>query len=160
MGIPDEDIVQVRASTDIVALISEYTPLKRVGRRFVALCPFHSEKSGSFSVNAEEGLYYCFGCQAKGDAISFLRAIEGCSFVEAVERLGAKAGISIRNDVDERDRKARDERKALYDAMDKAVAFYHDRLLAHPDAARARPSPPLALRPARARRRRPCERLG
>jgi DNA primase len=138
MGIPDEDIVQVRASTDIVALISEYTPLKRVGRRFVALCPFHSEKSGSFSVNAEEGLYYCFGCQAKGDAISFLRAIEGCSFVEAVERLGAKAGISIRNDVDERDRKARDERKALYDAMDKAVAFYHDRLLAHPDAARAR----------------------
>jgi DNA primase len=138
MGIPDEDIGHVRASTDIVALIGEYTPLKRVGRRFVGLCPFHSEKSGSFSVNAEEGLYYCFGCQASGDAISFLRAIEGCSFVESVERLGAKAGIAVRNDANERDRKARDERQALYDAMEKAVAFYHDRLLAHADASRAR----------------------
>ena len=87
MGIPDEDVAQVRSSTDIVALISEYTPLKRVGRRFVGLCPFHAEKTGSFSVNGEEGLYYCFGCQASGDAITFLRAIEGCDFVEAVERL-------------------------------------------------------------------------
>jgi len=138
MGIPDEDIVQVRASTDIVALIGEYTPLKRVGRRFVGLCPFHSEKSGSFSVNGEEGLYYCFGCGAKGDAISFLRAIDGCSFVEAVERLGAKAGIAVRNEAGEQDRKARDERQSLYDAMEKAVDFYHDRLLTHPDAARAR----------------------
>jgi DNA primase len=136
MGIPDEDIDQVKTSTDIVALITEYTPLKRVGRRFVGLCPFHSEKTPSFSVN--EGFYYCFGCGATGDAISFLRAIDGCSFVEAVERLGAKAGIAVRNDADERDRKARDERQSLYDAIEKAVTFYHDRLLAHPDAARAR----------------------
>jgi DNA primase len=138
MGIPDEDVVQVRASTDIVALISEYTPLKRVGRRFVGLCPFHSEKSGSFSVNGEEGLYFCFGCRAAGDAITFLRAIEGCSFVEAVERLGARAGIAVRNDVDERDRKSREELRTLYDAMEAAVAFYHERLLRHSDAARAR----------------------
>src|ERR1039458_2125805 len=98
MGIPDEDVAQVRAATDIVALIGEYTPLKRVGRRFVGLCPFHAEKSASFSVNGEEGLYYCFGCQASGDAITFLRAIEGCDFVEAVERLGARAGITVRQE--------------------------------------------------------------
>ncbi|MGO9558868.1 MAG: DNA primase [Acidimicrobiales bacterium] len=138
MGIPDEDVALVRSSTDIVALIGEYTPLKRVGRRYVGLCPFHAEKSGSFSVNAEEGLYYCFGCQASGDAITFLRAIEGCTFVEAVERLAAKAGVTIRNDSEGPDREARDRRQALYDAMEKSVAFYHDRLLRHDDAARAR----------------------
>ncbi|MGO9196682.1 MAG: DNA primase [Acidimicrobiales bacterium] len=138
MAIPDEDVALVRSSTDIVALIGEYTPLKRVGRRYVGLCPFHSEKSGSFSVNAEEGLYYCFGCQASGDPITFLRAIEGCTFVEAVERLASRAGVSIRNDAEGPDREARDRRQALYDAMEKAVAFYHDRLLKHPDAAQAR----------------------
>ncbi|MGH9296756.1 MAG: DNA primase [Acidimicrobiales bacterium] len=138
MAIPDEDVAQVRASTDIVALIGEYAPLKRVGRRFVGLCPFHSEKSGSFSVNAEEGLYYCFGCQASGDAISFLRAIEGCNFVEAVERLAAKAGIALRDDAGSYDRRARDERHGLYEAMEKAVAFYHDQLLNEAGATRAR----------------------
>ncbi|MHB1988710.1 MAG: DNA primase [Acidimicrobiales bacterium] len=138
MSIPDEDVAAVRSSTDIVALIGEYTPLKRVGRRFVGLCPFHAEKSASFSVNAEEGLYYCFGCQASGDPITFLRAIEGCTFVEAVERLGAKAGIAIRNDADGPDRQARDRRQGLYDAMAQAVAFYHDRLVNHPDASQAR----------------------
>ncbi len=138
MSIPDEDVMAVRQATDIVAIIGEYTPLKRVGRRFVGLCPFHTEKSASFSVNAEEGLYYCFGCQASGDAITFLRTIEGCTFVEAVERLGARAGITVRNDATGQDRKARDKKDALYDAMAKAVAFYHDRLLNHEDAARAR----------------------
>jgi DNA primase len=138
MGIPDEDVAAVRAATDIVALIGEYTPLKRSGTRFQGLCPFHSEKTPSFSVNEAEGLYYCFGCQAAGDAITFLRTIEGLSFVEAVERLGARAGVRIRNDVDVRDSEARDKRKALYDALEQAVAFYHDRLLTHSDAARAR----------------------
>ena len=73
------------------------------GRRYVGLCPFHAEKSASFSVNAEEGLYYCFGCQASGDAITFLRNIEGCDFVEAVERLAARAGIAIRHDAGGKD---------------------------------------------------------
>jgi DNA primase len=138
MAIPDEDVAAVRAATDIVALIGEYTPLKRSGRRFVGLCPFHSEKSASFSVNAEEGLYYCFGCQASGDPITFLRAIEGCSFVEAVETLAARAGVAIRTDALGGNREERDKRQGLYDAMEKAVSFYHDRLLSHPDAARAR----------------------
>src|SRR5580700_694444 len=95
MSIPDEDVAEVRARTDIAALIGEHTALKRVGRRFVGLCPFHGERTASFSVNAEEGLYYCFGCQASGDAITFVRAMEGCDFAEAVERLAARAGINI-----------------------------------------------------------------
>ncbi len=137
MGIPDEDVAQVRASTDIVALIGEYTPLKRVGRRFVGLCPFHAEKTGSFSVNAEQGLYYCFGCQASGDAISFLRAIEGCDFVEAVERLGARAGVTVRQEAG-RGHKDHEQYEALKEAMRRAVAIYHERLLSHADANQAR----------------------
>jgi DNA primase len=138
MAIPDEDVARVRAATDLVALVGEQTALKRVGRRFVGLCPFHAEKTGSFSVNAEEGLYYCFGCQASGDAISFVRATEAVDFVEAVERLANRAGITIRFD-DDRDRsEERNRRRELLAAMTRAVEFYHERLLSHPDAGQAR----------------------
>jgi len=138
MAIPSEDVAQVRSATDIVALIGEYTPLKRVGRRFVGLCPFHAEKSASFSVNAEEGLYYCFGCQASGDAITFLRSTEGCEFVEAVERLASRAGIAIRHDAGKKDQYDREGRQALLGVMERAVAFYHQMLLAQSDAKLAR----------------------
>ncbi|MGA2530343.1 MAG: DNA primase [Acidimicrobiales bacterium] len=138
MAIPDEDVAAVRAATDILALIGEYTPLKRVGRRYVGLCPFHAEKTGSFSVNAEEGLYYCFGCQASGDAITFLRTIEGCDFVEAVERLAARSGIAIRRENAGKDGQDREGRRALLEVMERAVAFYHEEMLSRPDARRAR----------------------
>jgi DNA primase len=138
MAIPDEDVAQVRSATDILAVIGEYTPLKRVGRRYQGLCPFHAEKSASFSVNAEEGLYYCFGCTASGDAITFLRNIEGCDFVEAVEKLAARAGITIRHDAGGKDGSDREGRQALLGVMERAVAFYHEELLSHPDANRAR----------------------
>jgi DNA primase len=138
MAIPDEDVAKVRAATDIAALITEHTALKRVGRRMVGLCPFHQEKTPSFSVNAEEGFYYCFGCQASGDAITFVRQVEGCDFVEAVERLAARAGVHVRVDSDPGDAPRSARRKALYDALESAVAFYHDRLLNGPDARPAR----------------------
>ncbi|MGA3215788.1 MAG: DNA primase [Acidimicrobiales bacterium] len=138
MAIPDEDVAAVRSATDILALIGEYTPLKRVGRRYVGLCPFHAEKTASFSVNAEEGLYYCFGCQASGDAITFLRSIEGCDFVEAVERLAARSGIAVRHDTAGKDQPDREGRQALHGVMEQAVAFYHEELLSRPDAKRAR----------------------
>ncbi len=138
MGIVTEDVAQVRAVTDIVALIGEYTPLKRVGRRFVGLCPFHSEKTASFSVNAEEGLYYCFGCKASGDPITFLRAIEGCDFVEAVEKLAQRAGIAVRHDAGSPTGLEHDKLHVLKETMERAVAFYHQRLLEAKDAGRAR----------------------
>jgi len=138
MAIPDEDVAAVRAATDILALIGEFTPLKRVGRRYVGLCPFHAEKTASFSVNAEEGLYYCFGCQASGDAITFLRNVEGCDFVEAVERLAARAGIAVRREGDAADKPERQQRQALHKIMEQAVAFYHEEMLSQPEARRAR----------------------
>lgn len=138
MGIPDEDVARVRSATDLVALIGEQTALKRVGRRFVGLCPFHAEKTPSFSVNAEEGLYYCFGCQASGDAISFVRQTQGVDFVEAVERLAGRAGITIRLEGGAQADKDRGRRRQLLDALGKAAVFYHERLLSHQDAGRAR----------------------
>ena len=129
-------MARVRAATDIVALIGEHGALKRQGTRWVGLCPFHQEKSPSFSVNAEQGLYYCFGCQRSGDAISFIRDVEHVDFVEAVRRLADRAGLTITEDAAVTAERQR--RNPLYDAMAKAVDFYHQRLLSGPDGGRAR----------------------
>ncbi|HXR54223.1 MAG TPA: DNA primase [Acidimicrobiales bacterium] len=136
MAIPDEEVAQVRSATDIVALIGEHVALRHQGRRWVGLCPFHGEKTPSFSVNAEEGLYYCFGCQASGDAISFVRAVETLDFAEAVRQLASRAGITLHEGTGRgSDSKWRGE---LLDAMERAVAWYHERLLSAPDAGPAR----------------------
>ncbi len=136
MAIPDEEVAQVRAATDIVGLIGEQVALRQQGRRWVGLCPFHGEKTPSFSVNAEEGLYYCFGCQASGDAISFVRATETLDFADAVRRLAERAGITLHETsgrgVDTR------WRSEMLDAMERAVAWYHERLLSAPDGGPAR----------------------
>ena len=136
MAIPDEDVARVRAATDIVALISEHAALKKQGTRWVGLCPFHQEKTPSFSVNAEMGVFHCFGCQRSGDAITFVREIEHVDFVEAVRRLAERCGVTITEDptaTAERQRRA-----PLHEAMEKAVDFYHERLLSAPDAGPAR----------------------
>jgi DNA primase len=137
MGIEDDDIGKVRDASDIVAVISEHVQLKRAGRRWVGLCPFHSEKSGSFSVNQEQGLYYCFGCQAKGDVITFVREIEHTDFVGAVEKLAGRAGITLRY-TDSDQGESRKRKTKLVEAMQAAVDWYHERLLSGADAAAAR----------------------
>ena len=137
MGIRGEDIARVRAASDLVQIAGEHLALRKVGRRWVGLCPFHAEKTPSFSVNAEEGLYYCFGCQAKGDVITFVREAEHLEFAEAVERLAARAGISISYD-DAAVGRERQRRAVLVEAMAQAVEWYHQRLLTASDAAAAR----------------------
>jgi DNA primase len=137
MAILEEDIVRVRQSVDLVEVIQEHVGLRKVGRRWSGLCPFHAEKSPSFSVNGEEGFWYCFGCHAKGDVITFVREIEHIDFVEAVERLAARSNIEIRFD-NTRAASDRKHRQVLVDAMDKAVDWYHQRLLSGPDAKAAR----------------------
>ena len=137
MGILDEDVARVREVTDIVALASEHIALKRVGRRFIGLCPFHSEKSPSFSINPEMGVYYCFGCQKSGDAITFVREIEHLDFVEAVERLAGRAGITLRYD-DASFSVERKRKQRLHDAIAEAIDYYHSLLLESADAGTAR----------------------
>ena len=137
MGILDEDVKLVRERSDLVAIASQYTQLKRVGRRMTGLCPFHSEKSGSFSVNAEEGLYKCFGCGVGGDVITFVREMEHLDFVGAVEWLAGKAGVTLRY-TDQNEGENRRKRDRLVQAMTEVVDWYHTRLLEAPDAAPAR----------------------
>jgi DNA primase len=137
MGILDEDVARVREATDIVALISEQVALKRVGRRFQGLCPFHTEKTASFSVNPELGFFHCFGCQKSGDAITFVREVEQLDFVEAVERLAARSGITLRYD-DASYSQERKRKQRLHEAVASAIAFYHDVLMQGDGAGLAR----------------------
>jgi DNA primase len=137
VGIVDEDVERVRAAANLVDVAGQYVALKRVGRQWVGVCPFHAEKTPSFSVNGEEGLYYCFGCQARGDTITFVREIEHVDFVGAVELLAAKSGITLRY-TDRAQGEGRKRRARLVEALGQAVAWYHERLLSAPDAAPAR----------------------
>jgi DNA primase len=137
VGIVDEDIDRVKAAADLVQLVSEHAQVKRVGRRFVALCPFHAEKTPSFGINAEEKLYYCYGCQAKGDVIRFVEQTQHVDFVGAVEWLAGRYQITLRYD-DAKAGAERQRRSVLHDAMERAVDFYHHRLLSSADAGAAR----------------------
>ena len=137
MGIHEEDVARVREATDIVAVIGEYVQLKRVGRRWQGLCPFHAEKTASFSVNAEMGVYHCFGCKVSGDAITFIREVEHADFPEAVERLAGRCGIALRY-TSPGEGANRLKRGKLTEALEQAVEWYHQRLLTAPDARHAR----------------------
>ncbi len=136
MAISDSDIAAVRAATDIVALITEQVALKKSGRRWTGLCPFHGEKTPSFSVNAEEGRYYCFGCRVAGDQITWVRETMHLDFVDAVRLLAERSGIELHEDASAS--KERQERQRLLAAMERAVDWYHQRLLESPDARVAR----------------------
>ncbi len=137
MGIVDEDVARVRDSTDLVALVGDYVGLRRVGQRFMGLCPFHEEKTPSFSINPSLGVFHCFGCNKSGDAITFLRELEHLDFVDAVERLAARAGITLRYDT-QRAAQDRSRRSRLVEAVDAATRFYHSRLVDAPDGGTAR----------------------
>ncbi len=138
MGILAEDVARVREATDFVAVASERMSVKQVGTRWTGLCPFHAEKSPSFSINAQDKLFYCFGCGAKGDVITFVRETEHLDFAGAVEKLASLAGIQLRYDENTGQGENRKRRDALYAAMEKAVEWYHDQLLTSPDARPAR----------------------
>ncbi len=137
MGFIEEDIARVREATDFVAVASEHIALKKVGRQYQGLCPFHSEKSPSFSINPEKGVYFCYGCGAKGDVISFVRDLDHLDFAGAVEKLASKAGIALRYD-NESNNKDRVRKTKLFEAMEQATNWYHDRLLNSADAGPAR----------------------
>lgn len=133
----DQDVTAVAAATDLVALVGEHVALRASGARWVGLCPFHAEKTPSFYVSPAFGRYHCFGCDTSGDAIDFLRAVEHLDFVEAVERLAERAGITLRK-VDPRAGARRAKRGDLIEVMERAVSWYHERLTSGADAGPAR----------------------
>jgi DNA primase len=124
--IPDPTIEEVRRAVDLVDVVSDYVRLKKQGTRFVGLCPFHNEKTPSFSVDPRQGLFYCFGCKAGGDLFKFVEQVEGVGFLDAVRLLAERAGIEIEEE--EGSREEASEREALLAALRFAARFYFDQL--------------------------------
>jgi DNA primase len=130
LDINDSVLAELRAATDIVEVIGEHTRLKKAGRSWKGLCPFHNERTPSFTVDRDKGLYHCFGCGAGGDVIHFLRQIDRLDFPEAVEALAARFGVAIPRRAT---RGPRDEqREKLLGAVAAAQRFYATEL-AKPD---------------------------
>jgi len=138
MAIVEEDLERLKASLVLSDVVQQYVALRRVGRNWVGLCPFHAERSGSFNVRDETGRYKCFGCDASGDVFKFVQEIEHVDFVTAVENLAGKAGIQLRYTTGESGDRTRARRRQLIEAVGKAADWYHDRLLNSPDAREAR----------------------
>lgn len=93
--IPEEVVEQIRTSSDIVEVIGEYVQLRKQGRNYFGLCPFHGENSPSFSVSSDKQIFHCFGCGEGGNVFSFLMKMEGLAFTEAVQKLGERNGIAV-----------------------------------------------------------------
>ena len=150
MAIVDDDIERLRSTVSIVDVVGQFVTLRKVGRNWVGLCPFHAERTPSFNVREETGRYQCFGCDQSGDVFTFVQEHEHVDFVGAVEYLAAKAGIQLTYTSTGQSRE-RARRKRLVEAMATAVEWYHERLLDDPAARPARDY----LRSRGCRRRRP-----
>ena len=129
MAVPPEFIEDLRQRVPLSDIIGRRVKLIRKGRRFSGLCPFHSEKTPSFSVVDDDGFYHCFGCGAHGDAISFLREIDGLDFMEAVERLADMAGLAMPKST-QIDPAVTRQRKAAFDILEETTRFFEGRLRA------------------------------
>lgn len=124
MSISDQVIEQVRTSSDIVSIVRDYVPdLKKAGRNWKCCCPFHSEKTPSFVVSPEKGIFRCFGCGAAGDVFKFVMLIENISWIEAVKKLAQKSGITITETANEKISVS--EKTKLFEILETAAKFYN-----------------------------------
>jgi DNA primase len=134
-----ESIERMREAVDMVELVGAKTDLRRVGSRLVGLCPFHDERTPSFSVNPTDKLFYCFGCEAKGDAIGFVQQTEALDFREAAEFLADRYGVELELEQEDPEAERRRRRKdRLYAVLDRAARFYATYLWESAEARRAR----------------------
>jgi DNA primase len=137
--ISTESLERVKQAVDIVEVISAHTDLRRQGTRWVGLCPFHEERTPSFSVDAGEKLYHCFGCGVGGDTIKFVEDKEGLGFAEAVELLAERYGIELEREREDPQAEARrQQRRRLGELLDRTASFYASYLWDSDEAAKAR----------------------
>ena len=122
LDINDAVLAELRSAADIVEVVGEHTRLKKAGRSWKGLCPFHNERTPSFTVDREKGLYHCFGCGAGGDVIHFVRQIDRLDFPEAVEALASRFGVSIPKRPSRRP--GDDRREKLGEAIAAAQRFF------------------------------------
>lgn len=138
MAIPQHFIDDLLARVNIIDVIDARIKLKKTGKNYSALCPFHKEKSPSFSVNPDKQFYYCFGCGAGGNALGFVMDYEHCSFPEAVEELAKGLGLEVPREHDRARDVERDKRvKLQYDVLEQASAFFQAQLRQHPEKQKA-----------------------
>jgi len=135
MAFSDQFLDEVRARAGLADVIGRRVRLQRKGREHLGLCPFHKEKTPSFTVNEEKGFYHCFGCAAHGSVFDFVMQTEGLSFPEAVEKLAQEAGLEMPRDTPEEQERQR-QRQTLYDVTEKAAALF-ERQLRMPEGRRA-----------------------
>ncbi|HEX8549316.1 MAG TPA: DNA primase [Cytophagaceae bacterium] len=132
MSITKETIDKVREAADIVEVVGDFVSLKKRGQNYTACCPFHQEKTPSFSVHAAKGIYKCFGCGKAGDSIQFIMDIESLAYIEAIKFLGAKYGIEVEETVlDDAGQVRQSERDSLYIVLNFAKNYFKDLLLKH-----------------------------
>ncbi|HXS45842.1 MAG TPA: DNA primase [Solirubrobacterales bacterium] len=137
--ISDESLERVKQAVDIVEVISAHTDLRRQGARWVGLCPFHEERTPSFSVDAQEKLYHCFGCGVGGDTIKFVEEKEGLGFAEAVELLADRYGVELQRErEDPRAEARRQQRRRLGELLDRTATFYTQYMWDSEEAGKAR----------------------
>ncbi|MBG9797975.1 DNA primase [Brevibacillus laterosporus] len=122
---PEEFVNQVRAAVDIVDVVGEYVQLKKRGRAYLGLCPFHSEKTPSFNVNAERQFYHCFGCHAGGDVFSFVMQVEQLSFPEALQKLADRVGLTPPAPLAHEDNPMQSVKAKMYEAYRFVAKLYH-----------------------------------
>ena len=125
--IPQDKIDEIKSVADIVSVIGDYVELKRAGSNYVGLCPFHNEKTPSFSVSPSKGIFHCFGCGVGGDVISFIMQKEGMSYPEAIKFLADKLGILV--ETNEVNKEKYEHRKKLFKINNEAKLFYYKNLL-------------------------------
>jgi DNA primase len=137
--ISPESLERVKQAADIVEVISAHTDLRRAGARWTGLCPFHDERTPSFSVDAQEKLYHCFGCGVGGDVIKFVEEKDGLGFAEAVELLADRYGVELeREQEDPRAEAKRQHRRRLEQLLERTAGFYANYLWESKEAGRAR----------------------
>jgi DNA primase len=135
--ITQEKIAEIRHRASIVEVISDYVPLKKAGRNHMGLCPFHAEKSPSFTVSEEKGIYHCFGCHAGGTVFHFLMQYDHLTFPESVERVAKRYGITIEAGARSGNAQETGEREKLYRVNEQAAANYQKILFGHPEGRHA-----------------------
>ncbi|HLN86437.1 MAG TPA: DNA primase [Candidatus Limnocylindrales bacterium] len=135
--IAQDKIAEIRHRASIIEVISDYIPLKKAGRNHMGLCPFHAEKSPSFTVSEEKGIYHCFGCHAGGSVFHFLMQYDHLTFPEAVERVAKRYGITIEAGARTGNTQETGERERLYRVNEQAAANYQKILFGHPEGRHA-----------------------
>ncbi len=137
--IPESTIARIRESVNLVEIVREHVPtLKKRGRNYMACCPFHQERTPSFNVNPEMGLFKCFGCGVGGDAFKFVMLTEGLTYPEAIRKIGGRVGVTVEEEQSETATAEAKEKQILYGLLEDAAKFYHRTLMESPEAAEAR----------------------